>query len=317
MKSETGKDTRKTISDNNGVFSFTPVIPGKYIIKASHDKWYFSKSEYTVLVQSGNTELPGNALFVSGFDIHGKITSEGNIGFVLFSAKGVHSISKCSTNNLPEIASSNPKYERSPLCYVTSNSNSGEYIFQAVSPGKYLIKPYFQNKDIKFHIQPEEIEIEVVKDSFLIKENFEVTGFSVGGRVLSSDNGLGVANAKISLNGQEVAITSFNGSYTLKNIKSGTYTIQVTAENMKFSDHTVKISTSNPAIPDITVSSFKVCGQVISQKSHTVAITKHSSTFHTQTQSKAGSGDWCEYLQNGKYSIEVLITDADKADGIQ
>lgn len=86
---------------------------------------------------------------------------------------------------------------------------------------------------------------------------------------------------------------------------------------MKFSDHTVKISTSNPAIPDITVSSFKVCGQVISPKSHTVAITKHSSTFHTQTQSKAGSGDWCEYLPNGKYSIEVLITDADKADGIQ
>lgn len=233
MKSENGKDIRKTISDNNGVFSFTPVIPGKYIIKASHDKWYFSKSEYAVLVQSGNTELPANALFVSGFDVQGKITSEGNIGFVLFSAKGVHSLSKCSTNNLPEIASSNPKYERAPLCYVTSDSNSGDYIFQSVSPGKYLIRPYFQNKDIKFHIQPEEIEIEVVKDSFLIKENFEVTGFSVGGRVLSSEV-LGVANAKINLNGHEVATTSFNGSYTLKNIKSGTYTISVSSGRFNF-----------------------------------------------------------------------------------
>lgn len=229
LKSENGKDVRKTISDNNGVFSFTPVIPGKYIIKASHDKWYFSKSEYTVLVQTGNTELPANALFVSGFDVQGKITSEGNIGFLLFSGKGEHSLSKCSSSNLPEIASSNPKYERSPLCYVQSNTNSGDYIFQSVSPGKYLIKPYFQNKDIKFHIQPEEIEIEVIKDSIQIKENFEVTGFSVGGRVLSSENGLGVANAKINLNGQEVATTSFNGSYTLKNIKAGTYTIQAIA----------------------------------------------------------------------------------------
>lgn len=93
LESADGRDMRKTTSDINGIFSFTPIIPGKYHIKASHDKWHFSKPEYTVVVATGNTELPENSLVVSGFDVRGKFSNNGqtlsNVGVVLFKEKGV------------------------------------------------------------------------------------------------------------------------------------------------------------------------------------------------------------------------------------
>lgn len=33
-----GSDVRRTVSDGTGVFSFTPVIPGKYLISVSRDR---------------------------------------------------------------------------------------------------------------------------------------------------------------------------------------------------------------------------------------------------------------------------------------
>lgn len=37
LKSENNQDVRTTISDANGIFYFTPVIPGKYTIKVKRD----------------------------------------------------------------------------------------------------------------------------------------------------------------------------------------------------------------------------------------------------------------------------------------
>lgn len=55
--------------------------------------WHFEKSEYIVTVTAGNTELPGNAFVVSGFDVSGKIASDGqalsNVEFLLFNRKNV------------------------------------------------------------------------------------------------------------------------------------------------------------------------------------------------------------------------------------
>lgn len=86
-----GKSMGQTTSDKTGVFSFTPIIPGKYIVRASHTKWQFEKSEYAVTVETGNTVLPPQSLLVSGFDVSGKIISDGqpNIEFLLYNLKGV------------------------------------------------------------------------------------------------------------------------------------------------------------------------------------------------------------------------------------
>lgn len=68
--------------------------------------WYFEQSELDVTVTPGNTELPKNAFIVSGFDVRGRISNDGqtlqNVEFVLFNQKNVCIIielnSKCFKN---------------------------------------------------------------------------------------------------------------------------------------------------------------------------------------------------------------------------
>lgn len=92
LKSEQG-DIRRTKTDINGVFFFTPIIPGKYVVRASHARWHFAKAEHNVVVVSGNTELPANSLVVSGFDINGRFDTSSqlpsNLAVVLYKKKGV------------------------------------------------------------------------------------------------------------------------------------------------------------------------------------------------------------------------------------
>lgn len=194
---------------------------------------------------------------------------------------------------------------------------NGDFEFGAIASGKYLIRPFIQNKNIQFQIQPEFIEFVVTNEPIRLTRNFEITGFSVFGRVLSTANGFGVGNAKIILNSEHVATTHSDGTYTLKNIKADTYTITAEADDVQFIERSVRISMASPSIPDIVVSAFKVCGQVLSQDSYTIAITKHASTFHTQATSQKSTGEWCTYLPSGRYSIQILTSMDDTAQGIQ
>ena len=54
-------------------------------------------------------------------------------------------------------------------------------------------------------------------------------GFQVSGRVLESQNGLGLSNAQLFLNNKAVATTGESGSYVLENVKTGIY--HLTAES--------------------------------------------------------------------------------------
>uniref|UniRef100_A0A182QGP4 SD-repeat containing protein B domain-containing protein n=1 Tax=Anopheles farauti TaxID=69004 RepID=A0A182QGP4_9DIPT len=322
LVAEDGSKIGQTITNGNGVFSFTPIKPGRYVVKVQHAKWYFENPEYKVTVSSGNTEIPPGSLVVSGFDVEGSVFSGGqpfaNVGFLLYGAKDQKSLVQCSSSNIPSVSNTvNKAYESTPLCHTTPNKNSGSYLFTGVSRGKYLIRPHFTDSSIKFHIRPETLEVVVGNDGLRLKDNFEVTGFSVSGRVLRSPNGPSVANARVKLNGREIAVTGQDGSYTLENIQPATYTIQVQADDLQFKDYIVKVSLANPSLPDILVTGFKVCGQVISKKVHRVAITKKASTMMVEVTSREGSGEWCTFLENGQYTVQVLTSDEEHASGIQ
>ncbi|XP_062553237.1 BOS complex subunit NOMO1 [Armigeres subalbatus] len=322
LRSESNTKIGQTFTDSNGIFSFTPIKSGRYVIKVKHDKWHFVKAEYTVTVTTGNTEIPAKSLVVSGFDVEGRIHSDGqpfvNVGFVLYPEKGAEVLLKCASDNVPAVSGTNPNYSETAHCFVEANKATGTFTFAGVSSGKYRVVPVFNNKAIKFHLRPEAIEFSVGRDGLRLSESFEVTGFSVSGKVLQVENGSGVRSAKVKLNGKEVATTDNEGKYTLNNIQAGTYTIQVTADDLHFKDRIVKISLSDPALPDVIVSGFKVCGQVISKKSYRVAITKKASSTTVEVTTKENTaGEWCTFLENGHYTVKVLTSEQEHSAGIQ
>lgn len=144
-----------------------------------------------------------------------------------------------------------------------------------------------------------------------------MSGITVQGRVLLTENGPGVKNAKIIVNGNHVATTNDAGVYELSNIKPNPYTIKIEAKDMQFDDHIARVTLANPKIQDIKVARFKVCGQVVSDKVHTVSLTKQGSTYHTEVKSSGANGEFCTFVAAGKYLVEVLTSTEDKNEGIQ
>ncbi|EDW32208.1 GL10556 [Drosophila persimilis] len=319
LQSEQG-EVRRTKTDINGIFSFTPIIPGKYVIKATHSKWHFSKAEHDVVVVSGNTELPENSLVVSGFDINGRFDTSaqlpGSLGVALFKKKGQALVPKCDKSSVAASNSGRSEYESAASCY-TLIDKSGEYTFKNVPSGKYLLQAINENTKLKLHLNPDFLEVEVGKDTLQLKEEFKITGFTISGRVLGSAGGAPLKSAIVKLNGKKVAETDDQGSYTLQNIKAGTINIEVESPQLQFAPLQVKVQINTVELPTIVPSAYEVCGKVVSTNSYAVGLTKLGSTFHTTTKTQAGSGSWCAFLPVGKFSIEVLTTDADKASGVQ
>jgi hypothetical protein len=82
-----------TLTSENGDFHFTPVLPGKYMVRASHPTWKLSKDSVVIRLIKENVNIPPNSLVVAGYDVSGLVTSDNEptkgVSFVLFQAKGV------------------------------------------------------------------------------------------------------------------------------------------------------------------------------------------------------------------------------------
>jgi hypothetical protein len=95
-----GLPIQDTLTSENGDFHFTPVLPGKYLVKASHPIWKLSKDLVVVTLIKENAIIPPNSLVVAGYDVSGLVTSDKEpikgVSFVLFQAKGVCILIVCS-----------------------------------------------------------------------------------------------------------------------------------------------------------------------------------------------------------------------------
>jgi hypothetical protein len=82
-----------TLTSENGEFQFTPVLPGNYLVKASHATWKLSKDLVVVHLIKENGHIPPGSLVVAGYDVSGLVTSDNEpikgVSFVLFQAKEV------------------------------------------------------------------------------------------------------------------------------------------------------------------------------------------------------------------------------------
>ncbi|KAF7996738.1 hypothetical protein HCN44_002384 [Aphidius gifuensis] len=307
----------ETITDNDGVYFFTPIQPGNYIITASHDVWKFDKSTYNVIVNKGNTELPDGSLVVFGFDVSGKVISDDDqpINGVSLILYGNGKFKDCLTDKL----SGFDNY----LCHVKTNNN-GEFKFPSLTNGDYKIIPHYSNKNTKFDVQPSELSFKVNGKSVVLTKNFKITGFTIGGQVLMSNSSkkIPVADAKIYISGKHIATTDKNGYYSIEKIKSGQYTFKIIADNLQFDVETIEITTNSPIIPIIYPSSYKVCGNVKhssenKQSIRSVIVENSMATFHREINTDSDTGEYCLYLKPDKYQFNVVVNHNEKINGLQ
>jgi hypothetical protein len=82
-----------TLTSENGDFHFTPVRPGKYLVKASHPAWKLSKDSVITQLIKENANIPSSSLVIAGYDVSGAVTSDNEpikgVSFVLFQAQEV------------------------------------------------------------------------------------------------------------------------------------------------------------------------------------------------------------------------------------
>ncbi|XP_011332456.1 nodal modulator 3 isoform X2 [Ooceraea biroi] len=306
-----------TITTDDGVFYFTPIQPGTYILVASHPKWIIKSNNVKVTVQEGNTEIPYGSFMISGYDVSGKVTSENEpvagVSFILF---GDGIAEKCATT--PVNKDFKPK---KPLCHVISD-NSGRFVFPSLTPGDYKLVPYYAGAQTKFDVQPPELSFKVGRSSVILPQDFKVTGFTVSGLVRSSTNGSPLAEAKIFLSQKEVAVTDANGKYVLDNMKAGQYTLRAESENVQFSEKTVKISPSSPELPVLVPSAYKVSGKVTLSAKGTLHFRKLSiqntaATFYKELDTDETTGEYFVYLAPDKYQLSVIVSTEEKTKGLQ
>nr|CAI5861761.1 unnamed protein product [Callosobruchus analis] len=309
------EENRTTVTDEGGNFFFTPVYPGVYKVSISHPRWKIFRNSVDVQVAESNAELQKNSLIVQGYEVMGKVTSDGEPvkGVIILLYSQELQNKHVLVDGCIKVATEDSQYNKS-LCQALTDDN-GVFQFGVVPNGRYYLMAHFQRQNI--HYRPTSIEFEVNNDDIILEQQFEIIGFSIPGKVLKS-RGKPVPNAKIFVNGQEVTKTDNKGAYKLEKMKAGTYKIKVEADDLTFDEKIVRLNPSHQELPDMLPSAFKVCGMVTSGQSQTVTFTRSgSSTVAVQAQSSTQDGGFCQFLAPGQYEVQVVVGQDESQKGLQ
>uniref|UniRef100_A0A7E4W2T9 Carboxypeptidase regulatory-like domain-containing protein n=1 Tax=Panagrellus redivivus TaxID=6233 RepID=A0A7E4W2T9_PANRE len=188
--------------------------------------------------------------------------------------------------------------------YTAKTSASGASDFPCLPPGEYVITPSFAANGVSFSFEP-------TSNTFTMKsENsevvFAVSGFSTAGAVKAA--GKPIVGASVLLNGKVVAETDAQGSYQLKNVKSGSVKLTAQKKDLEFTTHSIELTPSKPALPVIEVAKVSVCGivHVDQNQLRGASISYKSSTGSIQTASVDDRGSFCFAVAPGKYEVRAV-----------
>ncbi|XP_045510959.1 nodal modulator 1 [Colias croceus] len=307
-------DVRNTVTTAGGDFNFTPVIPGKYVLKASHGRWKLEPSQATVQVKEGNTVLPLGVLAVKGYDVSGSITSFGSPisgVYVLLYSKEENPkfrVEGCKTALLQGVPDS-------PICHSITDA-SGEFSFGLVPAGEYKLVALNKSPGqatVTFNIKPENVAFTVHHDSQYIKNAFEVTGFNIVGTAYASKDGKPVSGARVLLAGEAVATSDATGKFSLSGLKPGNYILGLQHEHCSWDDSTVRVSTQGAHAVTPVAARWRVCGRVSPPRRLALAPAQ-GGVLHVAA---GQDGKWCTYLAPGTYTAKVEVTEQEHRDGLQ
>ncbi|MGM0608527.1 MAG: hypothetical protein ACQESP_08915 [Candidatus Muiribacteriota bacterium] len=184
-------------TDDTGFFRFLNINPGSYILKIVADNFGV---KLQTDIEKGEIYKLDN-LIVDNISRYGQVSFEPNLeGEVEFE---------------PDFNIKNTNGNR--VIYVLEETNSG-YNIKGIEPGIYNINISSQRyQDREFEVEVKKGQKESKTPTFLLRRS------SIKGRVVSNDNGV---KADINFNSNSVT-SNTNGEFSLENIESDVYTVEV------------------------------------------------------------------------------------------
>jgi protocatechuate 3,4-dioxygenase beta subunit len=340
-------------SQEDGVYSFEKIIPGKYTIKASHSTFTFAHDSLAIeVLPSGETTVidATPSIVLSGYDVRGKVLVSaggnsksdlpmGNVALYLsVSDKCTVVIQKekiCPQQNQVDAIPQSLNLDKSLVLCVTKSDDNGEFTFIGIPISKHkcelIVTPYYEG----FRIDPTNAKV-VVTGPTQLKTIFKVKGFALSGRVLD-ENGKPIENVIVKIKhgekNEETVVTQktdSSGVFSLEDqIGQGMYSISVEkypgARKLWFSElNNVKVEPQTRTFPDITVTHYELCGslQITNNKFDLAQKRKvHLESPIFTTSAEAVNGKFCfkvpVTLKNTKLTVRVELSDSEKSKGLQ
>ncbi|EEF47245.1 carboxypeptidase regulatory region-containingprotein, putative [Ricinus communis] len=302
------------LTSATGSYSFNNIIPGKYKIRASHPDLKVEVKGSTEVHLGFENGIVDDIFFVPGYDLHGYVVAQGNpilgVHIFLYSEDVVEL-------DCPQ-GSGDATGQRNPLCHAISDAD-GMFSFKSLPCGRYELVPYYKGENTLFDVSPPLVSVSVEHQHVTVPQKFQVTGFSVGGRV-ADGNDMGVEGVKIIVDGHERSMTDKEGYYKLDQVTSNHYTIEARKEHYRFNSLKEYMVLPNMAsVADIKAISYDVCGvvrMVNSGYKAKVTLTHGPENVKPQARQTDGDGKFCFEVAPGEYRLSAFAATPESAPGL-
>ncbi|KAG8045309.1 hypothetical protein GUJ93_ZPchr0008g12534 [Zizania palustris] len=296
------------LTSSTGEYSFANIIPGRYKLRASHPNYEIeTRGSSEVDLRFGNA-IADDVFLVAGYNIYGSVVAQGNpiLGVHLFLYSNDVTEVPCSQN-----ISDAPR--EGALCHAVSGAD-GKFIFRSLPCGNYELLPYYKGENTVFDVSPPSLLVSVEHSHMTIPQKFQVTGFSVGGRV-TDGYGAGVEGANVIVDGHLRAVSDNLGYYRLDQVTSKKYTIVAEKDHYKFNPlENFMILPNMASIDDITSVRYDVCGIVRTVTPNTkamVTLTHGPENVKPQRKLVSENGRFCFEVLAGEYRLSALPVDTE------
>ncbi|KAJ6228491.1 nodal modulator 1-related [Anaeramoeba flamelloides] len=257
----------QSITNKEGGFQFSNVLPGKYSVilddQSLPNSWTISRGTIEVEIGLYENTIPTN-LEISTYSIEGKVatTSEEtlvDVPFLLYSPKGEDFEISESAKELIKKKPKLTNFKEYILIDTTLSSEEGFFEFSSVSCGEYLVTPFSES----LSIFPKEKSVKITSGKGKL-DTFVVVGFSAEGLVLDHQE-KPVANAVLIVDENVNTMTNENGQYTIENITEGIHDIKIEAEHYYFDEEEllqIEITPESKIIKTVHSIGYDICGQL-------------------------------------------------------
>ncbi|KAH9626869.1 hypothetical protein KSS87_002269 [Heliosperma pusillum] len=298
-------------TSSKGDYFFKNVTPGRYKLRASHpDMTVGVRGSTEVELGFGNLVLD-DIFSVLGYEIRGFVVAQGNpilgVHIYLYSDDVVEVECPQGVGHGPGL--------KNALCHAVSDAD-GKFTFKSIPCGVYKLVPFYKGENTVFDVSPASATVSVEHSHVTVPQKFQVTGFSIGGRVVDG-NGAGVDGAQLIVDGQERSVTDESGYYKLDQVTSKRYIIEARKKHYKFEILSDLLVLPNMAsIPDIKAVSYDVCGIVhmVDASYHAkVGLTHGPENVKPQMKQVDPYGKFCFQVPPGDYRLSAVASTSESS----